>query len=178
MNIWDYPHKYYHNTYNVFHITHMITHNYLLDCLMLCSLQTSCNLCLNFWTKTWRNTLIQSVKWTHPLYKYAFPIHSDEILTTFQSYMFQMLLGLDFCHARRILHRDLKPQNLLIDREGTLKIADLGLARAVTIPLRQYTHEVVTLWYRAPEVLLGSKISYFILFWTPLFLLSVVILDF
>jgi serine/threonine protein kinase len=75
-----------------------------------------------------------------------------------QSYMYQMLLGLDFCHARRILHRDLKPQNLLIDREGTLKIADLGLARAVTIPLRQYTHEVVTLWYRAPEVLMGSKV--------------------
>eukprot|EP00026_Physarum_polycephalum_P011200 Phypoly_transcript_11405.p1 GENE.Phypoly_transcript_11405~~Phypoly_transcript_11405.p1 ORF type:complete len:299 (+),score=26.26 Phypoly_transcript_11405:109-1005(+) len=74
-----------------------------------------------------------------------------------QSYMYQIILGLDFCHSRRILHRDLKPQNLLIDREGTLKIADLGLARAVTIPLRPYTHEVVTLWYRAPEVLLGSK---------------------
>jgi len=74
-----------------------------------------------------------------------------------QSYMYQIVLGLDFCHSRRILHRDLKPQNLLIDREGTLKIADLGLARAVTIPLRPYTHEVVTLWYRSPEVLLGSK---------------------
>eukprot|EP01111_Echinosteliopsis_oligospora_P015937 TRINITY_DN646_c0_g1_i3.p1 TRINITY_DN646_c0_g1~~TRINITY_DN646_c0_g1_i3.p1 ORF type:complete len:229 (+),score=39.47 TRINITY_DN646_c0_g1_i3:81-767(+) len=75
-----------------------------------------------------------------------------------KSYLYQLLLGLDYCHARRVLHRDLKPQNLLIDREGTLKIADLGLARAFTIPLRQYTHEVVTLWYRAPEVLLGSKI--------------------
>eukprot|EP00887_Chlorella_sp_A99_P001603 scaffold8.g1603.t1 len=58
----------------------------------------------------------------------------------------------------RILHRDLKPQNLLIDRAtNTLKLADFGLARAFGIPVRQYTHEVITLWYRAPEILLGSK---------------------
>ena len=55
------------------------------------------------------------------------------------------------------MHRDLKPQNLLIDSTGLLKIADFGLARAFSIPLPQYTHEVVTLWYRAPEVLLGAK---------------------
>ena len=65
--------------------------------------------------------------------------------------------GIYFCHAHRILHRDLKPQNLLIDKEGNLKLADFGLARAFGIPLRTYTHEVVTLWYRAPEVLLGSR---------------------
>ncbi|XP_028111261.1 cyclin-dependent kinase B1-1-like [Camellia sinensis] len=52
---------------------------------------------------------------------------------------------------------DLKPQNLLVDKEkGILKIADLGLGRAFNVPLKSYTHEVVTLWYRAPEVLLGS----------------------
>jgi len=62
-----------------------------------------------------------------------------------------------YCHVRRVLHRDLKPQNLLIDRHGYIKLADFGLARAFGMPVRTYTHEVVTLWYRAPEILLGSK---------------------
>lgn len=53
--------------------------------------------------------------------------------------------------------QDLKPQNLLVDRKGTLKLADFGLARAFMIPVRSYTHEVVTLWYRAPEILLGQR---------------------
>jgi len=74
-----------------------------------------------------------------------------------KSFLLQLLKGIGFCHKRRVLHRDLKPQNLLINRKGELKLADFGLARGFGIPMSNYSHEVVTLWYRAPDVLLGSR---------------------
>ncbi|KAM6317691.1 cyclin-dependent kinase 3 [Podargus strigoides] len=74
-----------------------------------------------------------------------------------KNYLFQLLQGVSFCHAHRVIHRDLKPQNLLINEAGQIKLADFGLARTFGVPQRTYTHEVVTLWYRAPEILLGCK---------------------
>lgn len=95
-------------------------------------------------------------------------------------FMFQLFRGLAYIHQRRVLHRDVKPQNLLISEIGELKLADfgkdehnqyiisleiywnyqyyycLGLARAKSVPSHTYSHEVVTLWYRPPDVLLGS----------------------
>jgi serine/threonine protein kinase len=84
-------------------------------------------------------------------------LHPDQV----RNFAAQLLAGIEFCHANRVIHRDLKPQNLLINSTLELKIADFGLARAVTIPIPQYTHEVVTLWYRPPEILLGSKLYSF-----------------
>ena len=76
---------------------------------------------------------------------------------TIKSFMQQLLRGIAFCHENRVLHRDLKPQNLLINTKGQLKLADFGLARAFGIPVNTFSNEVVTLWYRAPDVLLGSR---------------------
>eukprot|EP01138_Halocafeteria_seosinensis_P001657 gb/GECG01001698.1/.p1 GENE.gb/GECG01001698.1/~~gb/GECG01001698.1/.p1 ORF type:complete len:294 (+),score=28.92 gb/GECG01001698.1/:1-882(+) len=91
------------------------------------------------------------------LKKYMDSSGSAMSLSRAKSYLLQILKGLDFCHRRGIMHRDMKPQNLLVDSHGNIKIADFGLARAFMIPVRPYTHEVVTLWYRAPEILLGQN---------------------
>jgi non-specific serine/threonine protein kinase len=74
-----------------------------------------------------------------------------------KSFMYQLLKGIAYCHENRVLHRDLKPQNLLINKRGELKLGDFGLARAFGIPVNTFSNEVVTLWYRAPDVLLGSR---------------------
>ncbi|XP_031251025.1 probable serine/threonine-protein kinase At1g54610 [Pistacia vera] len=72
-------------------------------------------------------------------------------------YMHQLLSGLQHCHERGILHRDIKGSNLLIDKNGMLKIADFGLANYFSPnQKRPLTSRVVTLWYRAPELLLGT----------------------
>jgi serine/threonine protein kinase len=79
--------------------------------------------------------------------------HLDE--ETIKSFLYQILDALAYCHSKKIIHRDLKPQNILLTKSLKIKIGDFGLARVFSIPIRPYTKEVLTLWYRAPELLLG-----------------------
>jgi len=81
------------------------------------------------------------------------PFTSSEVKTL----MLQLIEGVAYLHDNWVLHRDLKTSNILYNNKGDLKICDFGLSRQYGSPLRPYTHMVVTLWYRAPELLLGAK---------------------
>eukprot|EP01118_Nematostelium_gracile_P003575 TRINITY_DN1413_c0_g1_i2.p1 TRINITY_DN1413_c0_g1~~TRINITY_DN1413_c0_g1_i2.p1 ORF type:complete len:371 (+),score=81.68 TRINITY_DN1413_c0_g1_i2:3-1115(+) len=74
-----------------------------------------------------------------------------------KSYMQMLLRGVEQLHLNWILHRDLKPNNLLIGPDGVLKLADFGLAKSFGSPDPKFTPTVVTRWYRAPELLFGAK---------------------
>ncbi|VDP33750.1 unnamed protein product, partial [Soboliphyme baturini] len=92
------------------------------------------------------------------LKKYFDSLNGEIDPSMVKSLMYQLLCGLAFCHSQNVLHRDLKPQNILLNKNLELKLADFGLARAFGIPVRCYSAEVVTLWYRPPDVLLGAKL--------------------
>lgn len=72
----------------------------------------------------------------------------------------QLMEGLSYLHSRRVIHRDIKGSNILLDSKGVLKIADFGLARTMKVLAEgdkpDYTNRVITIWYRPPELLLGS----------------------
>jgi cyclin-dependent kinase 12/13 len=72
-----------------------------------------------------------------------------------KSWSTQLLSGAHYMHKNKVIHRDLKASNLLINKKGELKIADWGLARSWNSEMKRLTNRVVTLWYRPPELLLG-----------------------
>ncbi|KAL7753986.1 TFIIH complex serine/threonine-protein kinase subunit kin28 [Sorochytrium milnesiophthora] len=86
-----------------------------------------------------------------------------------KSWMMMMLRGLAWCHKNWVLHRDLKPNNMLIARDGQIKLADFGLARDFghDPAMGKMTSNVITIWYRPPELLLGAKYySYSVDIWS------------
>ena len=82
-----------------------------------------------------------------------FRLTDNEVLYLFK----QMLLAVSYLHENYILHRDIKPANFLIDNEGNCILTDFGLARSLPSPEKELTKNVVTRYYRAPEILFGSR---------------------
>ena len=78
-------------------------------------------------------------------------------LSQVKTIMIQILRAVKHLHNQYIIHRDLKMSNLLYNRHGLTKVADFGLAREFGEPPKKMTSKVVTLWYRAPELLLGCE---------------------
>lgn len=74
-----------------------------------------------------------------------------------KAWMGMVSRAIHFCHANFVLHRDIKPNNLLIAADGEVKLADFGLARSYADPYRQMTCKVITIWYRPPELFFGAR---------------------
>ncbi|XP_039756621.1 cyclin-dependent kinase-like 1 [Pararge aegeria] len=75
---------------------------------------------------------------------------------TAKKHLYQLLKGIEYCHQNSIIHRDVKPENVLVSNNGIVKLCDLGFARALAAPGEPYTEYVATRWYRAPELLVAE----------------------
>nr|XP_049704478.1 cyclin-dependent kinase-like 1 isoform X3 [Helicoverpa armigera] len=87
----------------------------------------------------------------HELEKY--PAGCPELLS--KQIIWQTLQGVAYCHRHNCIHRDVKPENILLTSEGVVKLCDFGFARMIS-PGESYTDYVATRWYRAPELLVGD----------------------
>eukprot|EP00474_Spongospora_subterranea_P002277 CRZ02735.1 hypothetical protein [Spongospora subterranea] len=76
-------------------------------------------------------------------------------------YLHEILVGLRYLHANHVMHRDIKASNILINNNGSVRIADFGLARFTDVRCQEYTNRVVTMWYRPPELFLGAQVPFF-----------------
>ena len=75
----------------------------------------------------------------------------------YKSLLYQLLKGINNIHKMKILHRDIKSENLMISKDNILKITDFGLARGYGLPISNFRNDVVSLWYRSPDILLGNE---------------------
>ena len=91
------------------------------------------------------------------LHQYIVTLKNDIPWSRIKSWSLSLIDAICYCHKRRILHRDLKPQNILVSSE-TIKVCDFGMAREHGLPIQKMTQTVCTLWYRAPEILLGKQL--------------------
>lgn len=88
------------------------------------------------------------------LSKFMYTLNPEESII--KGLMYQFLNGLDCLKQYGVLHRDIKPQNILLKKDGTLKIADFGFARFICTPGRKMTQGVISDWYRPPEIFFGA----------------------
>ncbi|CCU77348.1 cyclin-dependent kinase G-1 [Blumeria hordei DH14] len=93
----------------------------------------------------------------HDLHTLLQDMSEPFLVSEIKTILLQLISGVSYLHTHWILHRDLKTSNLLLNNRGVLKIADFGMARYFGDPRATLTHLVVTVWYRAPELILGVK---------------------